>query len=308
MALMSLYQFSLSHQTSSLGRFTTIFVPGTSSSVPVNPTKASRHAPEGQGTSQGKEHARASKYPNTPANTAKIQLGQEPAKYTRISPNTPENRKDASIHSSAHLLFRKTQYSSGFIERGTAAFENWTPPPPRGGAKAPKARQSKRKKIDAATAEKLQLKLKAATEGQSVELLKRYGQSGDGNLDAKELKQLIRDDLKVPASVVSNAEIETLVAALHRQTLGAISAALDEVGDLADRELAAAVVVERGDERLDLAVRDRAHGHLEVVVRRLLLSCSATRSGCATSFLTLRSLRMSCMSSFASRLPSPDVS
>jgi len=124
-----------------------------------------------------------------------------------------------------------------------------------GGAKAPKARQSKRKKIDAATAEKLQLKLKAATEGQSVELLKRYDQSGDGNLDAKELKQLIRDDLKVPASVVSNAEIESLVAALHRQTLDAISAALDEVGDLVDRELAAAVVVERGDERFDLGVR-----------------------------------------------------
>ena len=45
---------------------------------------------------------------------------------------------------------------------------------------------------------KLQLKPKAATEGQSLEeLLKRYDQSGDGNLDAKELKQLIRDDLKV---------------------------------------------------------------------------------------------------------------
>ena len=83
-----------------------------------------------------------------------------------------------------------------------------------------------------------------------MELLKRYDQSGDGNLDAKELKQLIRDDLKVPASAVSNAEIEPLVAALHRQTLGAIS-----VGDLADRELAAAVVVERGDERFDLDVR-----------------------------------------------------
>ena len=200
-----------------------------------------------------RSRGRASKYPNTPANTAKIQLGQEPAKYTRISPNTPENRKDAfrRIHSSAHLLFRKHS-----TVRGRRAFENWTPPPPRGGAKAPKARQSKRKKIDAATAEKLQLKLKAATEGQSLEeLLKRYDQSGDGNLDAKELKQLIRDDLKVPASVVSNAEIESLVAALHRQTLGAISAALDEVGDLVDRELAAAVVVERGDERFDLGVR-----------------------------------------------------
>ena len=47
-------------------------------------------------------------------------------------------------------------------------------------------------------------------------------------------------------------------------------AALNEVGDLVDRELAAAVVVERGDERLDLGVRDDARGHIEVVADELL--------------------------------------
>ena len=188
----------------------------------------------------------ARKYSQNTAWPGAGQIHPNIAKYTR-----KQKRCISSYTFECASFVSQTQYSSG-----TAAFENWTPPPPRGGAKAPKARQSKRKKIDAATAEKLQLKLKAATEGQSLEeLLKRYDQSGDGNLDAKELKQLIRDDLKVPASVVSNAEIESLVAALHRQTLDAISAALDEVGDLVDRELAAAVVVERGDERFDLGVR-----------------------------------------------------
>ena len=73
---------------------------------------------------------------------------------------------------------------------------------------APKARQSKRVKIDAAAATKLQLKLKAATAGRPLEeLLRRYDTSGDGSLDATELKQLIRDDLKVGNDVAQTDRV-----------------------------------------------------------------------------------------------------
>ena len=56
---------------------------------------------------------RASKYLKTPANTAKMQLGQEPAKYTRISPKYTRKQKDAlrRIYSSA--LYTQIQYTSG---------------------------------------------------------------------------------------------------------------------------------------------------------------------------------------------------
>ena len=64
-------------------------------------------------------------------------------------------------------------------------------------------------------------------------MLKRHDQSGDGNLDAKELKKLIRDDLNVPASVVSNAEIESLVAALDDDGGGELS--IDEISDFVER-------------------------------------------------------------------------
>ena len=84
---------------------------------------------------------------------------------------------------------------------------------------APKARQSKRVKIDAAAATKLQLKLQAATAGRPLEeLLRRYDTSGDGSLDAKELMQLIRNDLKVRNDVAHPDRVAEQLRSNRRTT------------------------------------------------------------------------------------------
>ena len=109
----------------------------------------------------------------------------------------------------------------------------------------PKSRR--RTHIDAATATKLQLKLRAAcadkAERQNLprvlvldQLLKKHDKSKDGSLDAKELRQLIRRDLKVPASEVSDGEIASLVAALDDDGSGSLS--VDEFADFVERGIA----------------------------------------------------------------------
>jgi Ca2+-binding EF-hand superfamily protein len=106
--------------------------------------------------------------------------------------------------------------------------------PPKGGGGRAKKGGGRRKKIDDATGTKLQKKLKAATMGTSIsKLLKRYDKSGDGLLDAKELTQLIRRDLKVPEREVSDADIGLLIAALDDDGGGTLS--IDELADFVER-------------------------------------------------------------------------
>ena len=61
----------------------------------------------------------------------------------------------------------------------------------------------------------------------------RYYQSSDSSFDAKELNQIGRDDPKVPTSVVSNAEIDSLVAALDDDGGGDLS--IDEISNFVVR-------------------------------------------------------------------------
>ena len=61
----------------------------------------------------------------------------------------------------------------------------------------------------------------------------RYYQSSDSSFDAKELKQTSRDDLKVPTSAVSNAESDSLVAALDDDDGGDLS--IDEISNFVER-------------------------------------------------------------------------
>ena len=57
--------------------------------------------------------------------------------------------------------------------------------------------------------------------------------SSDSSFDAKEPKQIIRDDLKVPTSAVSNAESDSLVAALDDDDGGDLS--IDEISNFVER-------------------------------------------------------------------------
>ena len=71
-------------------------------------------------------------------------------------------------------------------------------------------------KIDDKVAEKVQKRLKNAVKGRATidDVLKKHDKSGDGRLDAKELKTLVRKDLKLGVKDVSEKDIAALVAAL----------------------------------------------------------------------------------------------
>ncbi len=94
--------------------------------------------------------------------------------------------------------------------------------------------KSRRERIDDATATRIQQKLKGAGNKTPIgKLLKKYDKSGDGKLDKRELAQLIRKDLKVPKSEVSDAEISSLVAALDDDGGGELDIA--EIADFVRR-------------------------------------------------------------------------
>ena len=101
-----------------------------------------------------------------------------------------------------------------FVARGGATFE---------GASA--------SKIDLSTATRLQQRLQEATS--PAAFFRKFDKGGDGALDAKELKKLIRTDLKITKKELPDADIDALVAALDDDFSGSVS--LSELSDFCER-------------------------------------------------------------------------
>jgi Ca2+-binding EF-hand superfamily protein/Ran GTPase-activating protein (RanGAP) involved in mRNA processing and transport len=112
-----------------------------------------------------------------------------------------------------------------FVERGVATFNSGL------------------LKIDEKIAEKICAALKAAVTYHLI--IKAFDESGDGLLDAKEVKQLIRVGLDVRPEEASDEDIENLVYALDDNDSGNID--LEEMADF----------VEHGKETFTLGRRDR---------------------------------------------------
>ena len=83
--------------------------------------------------------------------------------------------------------------------------------------------------------DQVQTRLKNAVKGRATinDVFKKHDKSGDGALDAKELKQLIRKDLKLGAKDASDKDIAALVAALDDDGGGELDIA--EIADFVRR-------------------------------------------------------------------------
>ena len=104
----------------------------------------------------------------------------------------------------------------------------WCVSPPRRQGK-----KSKKGKIDPATAKKVQAKLAAALLGQdAAALFRKYDKSGDGDLDAAELKNMIRRDLKISPADLPDDDVDKLIKALDDDGGGSLS--IDELLDFVE--------------------------------------------------------------------------
>jgi Ca2+-binding EF-hand superfamily protein len=96
-----------------------------------------------------------------------------------------------------------------------------------------KSRAKKRKKLDEDLMEKFRTKLQAATFGQSPsELFKSFDRSGDGLLDASELTSLVRKELKIASSELTDDDIKQFVNAVDDDKSGTLG--LEELADFVE--------------------------------------------------------------------------
>ncbi|KAH8071344.1 hypothetical protein JL721_4316 [Aureococcus anophagefferens] len=93
--------------------------------------------------------------------------------------------------------------------------------------------ERKKKTLDEAEMAHFQMKLQAATFGHSPqELFKSFDKSGDGLLNAEELTHLIRVELRIPGSELSDDEIAMFIKAVDDDGTGNLS--LAELGDFVE--------------------------------------------------------------------------
>jgi len=99
--------------------------------------------------------------------------------------------------------------------------------------RATAAKERKKKTLDEAEMAHFQMKLQAATFGHSPqELFKSFDKSGDGLLNAEELTHLIRVELRIPGSELSDDEIAMFIKAVDDDGTGNLS--LAELGDFVE--------------------------------------------------------------------------
>jgi len=92
------------------------------------------------------------------------------------------------------------------------------------------------KKMGVQNVQQLQSKLKAATSDIGVnfmELFKKFDDDESGTMSAAELKSLIRKQLKIPAALLSDKQIDSFVEALDDDGSGELSA--EEIEDFIER-------------------------------------------------------------------------
>lgn len=111
--------------------------------------------------------------------------------------------------------------------------------------------------INPEVAKRVQMQLKTATYGTSaIRMLRKYDKDRSGSFEPEEIKRLIRVDLRIPPTNISDKDIDALVHALDPDGGGDVS--IEEMAEFVERGIA--VFQEKAEEAARAKEKEEAGG------------------------------------------------